>query len=94
MASSNITSTSLTLTWLPPDNTLQNGIISHYIILAREVDTGTNFTYRAQSLTSFSIGDLHPHYTYLFNVFAVTVETGPASLDHRVTTLQDSTSEP
>ena len=89
VASSNITSTSLTLTWLPPANTLQNGVIRHYIIVGLEVDTGTNFTYQAQSHTSFSIGDLHPFYTYQFNVFAVTVEVGPASLDHTVTTIQN-----
>ena len=37
----------------------------------------------------FSIGDLHPYYMYMFVVFAVTVETGPPSLDHTVRTLQD-----
>ena len=88
--SSDITSTSLTLTWLPPESTLQNGVIRHYIVMALEVNTGANFSYQAQSHTSFSVGDLHPYYTYHFNVLAVTVEAGPASLDHTVTTLQDS----
>ena len=91
MISSDVTSTSLTLTWLPPQTTLQNGVIRHYIVTALEINTGANFTYQAQSHTTFSIGDLHPYYTYLFNVFAVTVEVGPASLDHSVTTLQDGT---
>ena len=89
VVSSDVMSTSLTLTWGSPQNTLQNGVIRHYIITALEINTGTNFTYQAQSRTTFSIGDLHPYYTYQFNVFAVTVEVGPSSLDHRVTTLQD-----
>ena len=89
VVSSDVMSTSLTLTWGPPQNTLQNGVIRHYIITALEINTGTNFTYQAQSRTTFSIGDLHPYYTYQFNVFAVTVEVGPSSMDHRVTTPQD-----
>ena len=87
VVSSNITSTSLTLTWAPP--LIPNGIIRHYIIRAVEVNTGTNFTYQAQSRTTFTVGDLHPYYTYHFNVHAVTIELGPASLNHTVTTLQD-----
>ena len=87
--SSDITSTSLTLSWLPPENTLQNGIIRHYIIIGLEIETGTNFSYQSQSNNMFSIGDLHPYYTYQFNVHAVTIEIGPSSLDHIVTTLQD-----
>lgn len=88
VSSSSITSNSLTLTWLPPEN--PNGVIRYYTISVLEIDTGTNFTYQAQS-TSFSIGDLHPYYTYLFTVSAVTVAEGPNSLGHRVTTLQDGT---
>lgn len=88
MTSSDVTSTSLTLSWFPPEE--QNGVIRHYIVVVHEVNTGTNFTYQAQSHLSFSIGDLHPYYTYQINVFAVTVEVGPASLDHNITTLQDS----
>ena len=90
VVSSDITSNSVTLTWSPPPNQLHNGVIRHYIISVVELDTGTNFTYQAQSHTTFSIGDLHPFYTYTFNVFAVTVGVGPGSLDHRVTTLEDS----
>ncbi len=69
---------------------LQNRIISHYIITLLELNTGNNLTYQAQSHTTFSVGDLHPYYSYQFNVFAVTVDIGPASLDHVVLTLQDS----
>ena len=86
--SSSITSTSVTLSWLPPRT--PNGNVRHYIVIAIETNTGANFTYQAQSHSAFSIGDLHPYYTYLFNVFAVTVEVGPPSFNHTVTTLQDS----
>jgi hypothetical protein len=87
VVSSSVTSTSLTLTWAPP--LIPNGVITHYIINAVEVDTGVNITYQAQSRTTFTVGDLHPYYTYQFNVRAVTVAVGPASPSHTVTTLQD-----
>ena len=88
MLSSNITSDSLTLTWDPPPNNLQNGVIRHYVVVALELNTGINTTYMA-SHTTLSIGDLHPFYLYEFRVFAVTVEVGPSSLAHQVTTLED-----
>lgn len=65
-------------------------MIRHYVVIVSEINTGTNLTYQAHSHPSFSIGDLHPFYSYVFNVFAVTVEVGPASIDLRVTTLEDS----
>lgn len=74
--------------WLPPVN--PNGMIRHYVITALEINTGNNLTFQAHSHISFSVGDLHPFYSYLFNVFAVTVEMGPPSPDHTVTTLEDS----
>lgn len=92
MSSSDITSTSLTLTWLPPLN--PNGMIRHYIVKVLEINTGINFTYQAHSHSSFTIGDLHPFYSYIFDVFAVTVGAGPSSLDHTVTTLEDSKYNP
>lgn len=89
IASTSVTSNSLILTWDPPSNSLQNGIVRGYVIVATELDTGANITFMVQSHTSLSVGDLHPYYTYQFNVFAVTVEVGPSSLDYQVTTLQD-----
>ena len=89
VASTSITSSSLVLSWDPPLNALQNGIIRHYIITAIELNTGANFTFMAQSRITLSVGDLHPFYTYQFNVFAVTIQAGPSSSDHQVTTSQD-----
>lgn len=65
-------------------------MIRYYIITVLEINTGTNLTYQAHTHTSFLIGDLHPSYDYLLNVFAVTVEVGPPSIGHAVTTLEDS----
>ena len=85
---SEVTSTSLILTWLPPLH--PNGMILHYIISLLEVNTGSNLTYQAHSHSFFSVGDLHPSYSYLIRVFAVTIEMGPTSLNLMVTTLEDS----
>ena len=90
MASSSITSNSLVLTWDPPPHSVQNGIARHYIVEVLELNTGSNLNFTVQSRTSLSVGDLHPYYTYQFNVIAVTIDSGPSSLAHRVTTLQDS----
>lgn len=90
MVVSNITSTSVTVTWEAPAAELQNGVIRHYQITAFEVDTGTTFTYRATANTEFTVGELHPHYTYRIAVAAVTVATGPLSTAVSLLTLQDS----
>lgn len=87
VSSSRVMATSLTLAWLPPQT--PNGMIRHYVVLVHEVNTGANFSHQALSHTSFSIGDLHPFYVYQFRVAAVTVEAGPPSLPHVVTTLED-----
>ena len=64
-------------------------MVRYYIVTMLETNTGVNFTYQSHSHTSFSIGDLHPFYTYQFYVRAVTVEVGPLSTAHTVTTLED-----
>jgi len=89
VASSSITSNSLVITWDSPPDSVQNGIIRYYVVVMLELNTGSNLTFTVQSRTSLSVGDLHPYYTYQINVLAVTIEAGPSSLDHRVTTLQD-----
>ena len=90
MASSSVTSNSLVLTWEPPPNSVQNGIVRHYIVKLLELNTGSNLNFTVLQRTSLSLGDLHPYYTYQFNVIAVTIDSGPSSLAHHVTTLQDS----
>lgn len=75
--------------WEAPPVELQNGVIRHYQIVAFEVDTNRSFTYVATASTVFTVGELHPYYTYRFAVQAVTVATGPPSTSVSVLTLQD-----
>ena len=86
LTASNITATSVTLSWEPPESDLQNGVIRHYLIQVFEYQTGNNLTYQATAHTVFTIGDLHPFYTYSFSVQAVTVAAGPLSLSQSIRT--------
>ena len=89
LTASNVTATSITLSWEPPESDLQNGVIRHYLIQVLETQTGNNLTYQVTALTVFTVGDLHPFYTYSFSVQAVTVAAGPLSLPQSVRTLED-----
>ena len=89
LTTSNITATSVTLSWEPPESDLQNGVIRHYLIQVFEYQTGNNLTYQATAHTVFTIGDLHPFYTYSFSVQAVTVAAGPLSVFRSVRTLEN-----
>ena len=89
LTASNITATSFTLSWEPPESDLQNGVIRHYLIQVFETQTGNNLTYQATARTVFTVGDLHPFYSYSFSVQAVTVAAGPLSVPRSVRTLED-----
>ena len=89
LTASNITATSVILSWEPPESDLQNGVIRHYLIQVFETQTGNNLTYQATAHTVFTVADLHPFYTYSFSVQAVTVAAGPLSLPQSVRTLED-----
>lgn len=86
-----ISSTSVGLTWLPPNPLATNGIITEYRINLTEANTG-----RTQQLTSLTtslvVQMLHPYYTYSFSVSAHTVATGPYSITEAVQTPEDSKS--
>ena len=81
-------STSVQLTWLPPELSGQNGIIQHYIISIIEVDTSRQFQAMSSAMSA-TVGALHPYYTYTFTVAAVTVGQGPYSEEVSVRTLED-----
>ena len=85
----NVTSNSVLLTWMPPQEHLWNGVIRHYQILVFEVDTRMNYSYRATPTTTFRIGELHPFSTYNIRVQAITVVAGPLSSAITVSTLQE-----
>ena len=70
------TSTSLTLSWDPPANESQNGVIRQYIIKILEDDTSATTEYNS-SVSIITITDLHPYYTYKCSVAAETVDIGP-----------------
>ena len=89
LTASNVTATSVTLSWEPPVSDLQNGVIRHYLIQVFEYQTGNNLTYQATAHTVFTVGDLHPFYTYSIAVQAVTVAAGPLSVSQTISTLED-----
>ena len=81
-------STSITLSWLPPVQSEQNGVIQHYLIQATEENTMSQFQLTSTSTSAAAI-DLHPYYTYSFAVTAVTVGQGPYSEEISVQTWED-----
>ena len=83
-----VTSTSVTLSWNPPETSHQNGVIRSYIVIAREEETGQSFSVNSTS-TELSIGNLHPFYTYHFAVAAVTISQGPFTYEYVLQTLED-----
>jgi len=88
VSTTSVTSTAVTLRWDPPSTELHNGLIRHYIVVVYEVNTGLNDTLQTSN-TLFSIGDLHPFYTYQVEIGAVTVLPGPLSPPITFNTLQD-----
>ena len=82
------TSTSLSLEWLTPNETLINGIIRSYLINVTEVKTSTVFEYET-TLKSIIINGLHPFYNYECSVAAFTVATGPFTVPLKVQTTED-----
>ena len=85
----NVTSRSVSLSWEPPQVDLHNGVIRHYQIMVSETDTGITSIHRTTANTAFILGMLHPYYSYVFRVQAVTVTAGPFSSPITTVTLQD-----
>ena len=86
----NVMSRSVDLSWVAPRSDMQNGVVRYYIIEAHENNTGNTTTIQTLSAqTSFTVGDLHPYYTYTMRILAVTTGPGPFSIGHTVNTLQD-----
>ena len=73
-----INSTSVYLSWLPPDEDQHNGDIRHYNIRIVERHSGREFQLNSTNITIIYAG-LHPAYTYSFTAAAVTVGIGPYS---------------
>lgn len=82
-----VSSTNFTVEWVPPPGHTHNGIIRRYLLNITELETGRDFI-RQTPETYFVLVHLHPHYTYLFTVIAVTVSPGPPTEGMIVTTLE------
>lgn len=82
------TSTSLSLSWLPPLEGTQNGIIRSYTVRVREVDTNLVTEYNSTE-TQLVVRPVHPYYSYECSVAAVTVSQGPFSVSLVVQTPED-----
>lgn len=72
-------SRTLELSWEPPADDMQNGLLRHYHIAIRssqDVVGERNFT---TSEVTLVVQNLHPFYTYEFVVTAVTIGPGPSA---------------
>lgn len=69
-------STSFTLSWDPPADESQNGVIRQYHIRVTEEDTDTMSTYTTND-TAITLTNLHPYYIYKCAVAAETIGVGP-----------------
>lgn len=78
-------SNEILVTWDPPPAQQQNGVIDEYGVNVTETNTGRRFQL-ATNKTQITIGNLHPFYSYLWSVTAVTVEEGPYTNAVNVTT--------
>ena len=84
-----VNSTFISISWIPPPPTQQNGIVRHYEVQVENDASGEVHIMETIS-SSINIYSLKPFSLYRCRVAAVTVTTGPFSTDLNVTTLQDS----
>lgn len=82
-----VTSHNFTVEWAPPPDHTHNGIIRSYLLNISELDTGRIFVRRTTELL-LVVEHLHPYYTYMFTVAAVTVRAGPPSDALVITTFE------
>ena len=88
VAAVTVSSTVIQVSWDPLAYEDRNGIIRHYTVQVNEQQTG--LTILTNSTTeSHSLSHLHPAYTYIISVAAVTVERGPFSSTITATTEED-----
>ena len=86
-----VNSVMISVTWSPPLEQDQNGIITTYIIrLYDTVNDQITLYEREAHHTQLVIDELHPYYVYNVSMAAETVELGPFSTTQSIQTLQDS----
>ena len=85
LATTTVTSRSISLTWDPPTAANQNGIIRTYIINMTVLESG-EYIQLMSNRTEIDLEMLRPYYTYSFVISAVTIGPGPPSTGYNVTT--------
>lgn len=81
-----VTSIGFTISWNYPPPADWNGQIRHFVVNITEVNTKLRYELTTTSNT-LEVNFLHPFYTYLCSVAAVTVSSGPYSHPVSVTTM-------
>ena len=84
-----INSTAIALSWSAPRFEDRNGAIRHYTINVTEFETGFEFS-AVTTQMGITFSSLHPYYTYVCTVYAVTIGAGPGAEPVSVTTMEDS----
>ena len=79
---------SILLFWSPPPFNEHNGIIAYYRVNITEVETGNEISLLSPDIF-INVQSLHPYYTYICIVSAVTITEGPYSEEFIITTPQD-----
>jgi len=83
-----VDSTTIVLSWSPPQPENQNGNIRNYTLSVTEQDTGRQFSLVSDD-TQEIITSLHPSYSYIIAISAVTVAGGPYSTHIEIVTEED-----
>ena len=86
VSAATITSVGFSLSWGNPSEMDWNGIIRNFIISIIEANTGLEYQFMTAS-NEIEVNFLHPFYSYLCSVAAVTVSAGPYSTPLEITTL-------
>ena len=73
-----MSSTSIRISWEPPQADQQNGDISSYRLTVTEFETGAVFSLKTVPTDNlFVVNSLHPFYLYNCSIAAFTVGLGP-----------------
>ena len=83
-----LSSTSVRLSWQPPQAEERNGIIRQYIIRV-EPSTGEAYSITTATDSSFVVSSLRPFTSYRFSVAAITIGEGPHTQQIQVQTNSD-----
>lgn len=75
-----VSPSTLILQWEPPALSERNGIIQHYIVTVTEQETANTSQVLAYD-NNTTLYSLHPFFTYVSAVSAVTIGPGPAAMD-------------